>query len=511
MEDQSEIFDRLQNVSSRTVNDLKASRNAAIDSAYNKLIDEYKEHYTTIENVYSDVAHVSGESLALIGAIQGVVKGGQDIYKKLKGKRDQIQEQNEDDEANENEDFENAPEQNTNENFEEDEAAEGFGDVEDNEEGFGTLDDLDLDDFGPRGPPPAAEDAVEFSGKSEIFAENQAEPTLQEPAEFNLDTESFDIQDSYRDIMGDANNRPLFSSDFETTKRGEGKETEDGFETAPGQTEEAQEITSVGRNFDSESELDKLISQQDLDADSDFKVLPRNTEPDTDFEAFGEQDVQDLVQDLQEGTTESRFAQFNLGRGMRPFAGIDENVDPNLPAYRMGTDYGQQYSVRGGETEMTQFRQRAPETETEVEPTDIEPTDIEPTEAITEATTEGTEGKTEGAAEGGEIAGEVAGEIGGEAAVEGAEIAGDVALEAVGSAADATGVGALVGVPLQIVGGIGLLAAIGGGIYGGIQTGKQLQSALESAGTQEQQAKSASLPVGGMFSANILSNVNTFR
>ena len=108
----------------------------------------------------------------------------------------------------------------------------------------------------------------------------------------------------------------------------------------------------------------------------------------------------------------------------------------------------------------------------------------------------------------GESVAETAGEIGAESA---AEIAGEVGLEAAGSALDATGIGAIVGIPLQILAAGGLIASVGEGINMASQAGEKLQEGLKTSAENLQKAKQQAVDVAGKFSVPSFSSVNAFN
>lgn len=505
--DETDIYDKLSNVSAQSVSDLKSIRNQALDNAYNKLVSELQAHYTTLENVGGDVAHTSSAGLTLVGAVKGFYESTKKAIEKRKARRQQ-EEDEEEEEAPEQEPIDDEEVVEANQEFRPDEAEEGLADVEDNEEGLGTLDDLDLDDYGARGPPPSLEDDRFFGGKDEIFPD--------EPEEADFDPLDFDLQNpsvqggNYSDIMGsDIGEKPLFSDDFITADEGE----QTDFITAD--EGELGDFAEGGRNFDSASELDRVIAEQDLEDDSDFNVLPRNVDLDTDVGEFTEGDVQDLVMDIQEGTADSRLAQMNLARGARPYQPFDEDVDTDLPQFRMGEEFGRQYTIKGGETELTEFKQRAPETETEAEDiTDQIDQDVEPIQEGEEALEQDV-GLGDIAEEGGEALeqdvglgelGEEIGEgIGGEAVDLGAE---GIAEGIAGVASQSLDWVPVVG---QIVGAVGLIGAVAGGIGEAVNAGNEFAKKLDTAQQQLQVEKQQPLDIGGRFSVPILSSVNQFR
>jgi hypothetical protein len=493
--DETDIYDKLSNVSAQSVSDLKSIRNQALDNAYNKLVSELQAHYTTLENVGGDVAHTSSAGLTLVGAVKGFYESTKKAIEKRKA-RTQQQEDEEEEEAPEQEPIDDEEVVEANQEFRPDEAEEGLAD---DEEDFqpATLDDLDLDDYGARGPPPSMEDDRFFGGKDEIFPDEPEEADLDEFNPLDFDLQNPSVQGgNYSDIMGsDIGEKPLFTSDFETATEGE--------------------FAEGGRNFDSASELDRVIAEQDLEDDSDFNVLPRNVDLDTDIEAFGEGDVNDLVMDIQEGTADSRLAQMNLARGARPYAPFDENVDENLPQFRMGEEFGRQYTIKGGETELTEFKQRAPETETEAEDiTDQLDQDVEPIQEGEQALEQDV-GLGDIAEEGGEALeqdvglgelGEEIGEgIGGEAVDLGAE---GIAEGIAGVASQGLDWVPVVG---QIVGAVGLIGAVAGGIGEAVNAGNEFAKKLDTAQQQLQIEKQQPLDIGGRFSVPILSSVNQFR
>ncbi len=108
----------------------------------------------------------------------------------------------------------------------------------------------------------------------------------------------------------------------------------------------------------------------------------------------------------------------------------------------------------------------------------------------------------------GETVAETAGEIGAESA---AEIAGETAAEIAGSALDATGIGAIVGIPLQILAAGGLIASVGEGINMASQAGEKLQEGLKTSAETLQKAKQQAVDVAGKFSVPSFSSVNAFN
>tara|TARA_R100000231_G_scaffold37543_2_gene32929 strand:- start:2703 stop:3683 length:981 start_codon:yes stop_codon:yes gene_type:complete len=104
----------------------------------------------------------------------------------------------------------------------------------------------------------------------------------------------------------------------------------------------------------------------------------------------------------------------------------------------------------------------------------------------------------------GESAGEIAGETAG-------EIAGEGALEGVGTALDASGFGAIIGVPLQILGAVGLISSVGAGIGTAAEAGAQLNENLKTNAENLQKAKQQAVNVAGKFSIPSFSSVNAFN
>ncbi len=116
-----------------------------------------------------------------------------------------------------------------------------------------------------------------------------------------------------------------------------------------------------------------------------------------------------------------------------------------------------------------------------------------------EATSSTTAGTTEAGADiAGDIVGETAGEIGG-------DIAGDVALEAAGTALDATGVGAILGVVLQGIGIAGAAGSVGAGIIGTEEAQKEEQTQSTAAEKLEQAEERAPTAVAGRIAAPVSS------
>jgi len=115
----------------------------------------------------------------------------------------------------------------------------------------------------------------------------------------------------------------------------------------------------------------------------------------------------------------------------------------------------------------------------------------------------------------GETAGEIAGEVGetaGEiAGASAGEIAGEVGLETAGTALDATGVGAIIGVPLQILGAVGLIGSVAGGIAMASDAGEKLNEGLKENAENLQQQKQKAVNVAGKFSVPSYSSVNAFN
>ncbi len=123
-------FDQLSGVTARSISDLKSLRNAALDNAYSKLQQELSSHYTSLENVASDVSHTSSAALTLVNSVKSTYEGVKKALNKIKQRKLEKQ----DDEADEEE-----ADQPENENLEDD----GYdADLED-------FDDYDfVDDFG---------------------------------------------------------------------------------------------------------------------------------------------------------------------------------------------------------------------------------------------------------------------------------------------------------------------------------------------------------------------------
>ena len=115
----------------------------------------------------------------------------------------------------------------------------------------------------------------------------------------------------------------------------------------------------------------------------------------------------------------------------------------------------------------------------------------------------------------GETAGEIAGEVGetaGEiAGATAGEVAGEIGLETAGTALDATGIGAIIGVPLQILGGIGLIGSVAGGIAMASSAGEKLQEGLKDNAENLQHQKQQAVNVAGKFSVPSFSSVNAFN
>ncbi len=455
--DASDIYDKLSGVEGRSITDLKSIRNQALDNAYNKLVSEVQAHYTTLENVGGDVAHTSSAGLTLVGAVKGFYESSKKALEKRKAKKNQNDE-DEEEEAPEQEPLDDEEGVEVDQNFKPDEAEEGLADDEYDGEPA-TLDDLDLDDYGAKPPPELGEDGNVV----------EAEPAEFDPLDFDLQNPSVG-GGNYSDIMGsNIGDKPLFS--------------EDGFETAD---------SLAGRNFDSESVLNEQLGIRDT-----------AIEEDSDFNIFNEDDVNAVVQDIQEGTTESRLAQVNIARGARPFQNLDEEVDENLPEFRMGEEYGQQYSIRGGNVEMTQFK--TPEPETDNLETDVEGLDQE----ITAPLQEGEQALADdvGLGDLAEEVGEGA-EIGGEAVDLGLEGA-DIGASAIAGVASQS----LDWIPVlgQIVGAVGLIGAVAGGIGEAVNAGTQFSKTLDQAQAELQLQKSRPLDVGGKYAVASLSSVDNFR
>jgi len=456
--DQTDIYDRLSGVEGQSITDLKSIRNRALDNAYQQLVSEYQAHFTTLENVGGDISHTSSGALTLVGAVKGFYESSKKALEKRKGRENK---DDEDEEEEEQEPLDDEEGVEVNQNFKPDEAEEGLAD---DEEDFqpATLDDLDLDDYGAKPPPELGEDG------------NIVEADVEEGDDFNpLD---FDLQNpsvgggSYSDIMGsNIGDKPLFS--------------EDGFETAD---------SLAGRNFDSESVLNEQLGIRDTELDED-----------SDFNVFNEDDVNAVVQDIQEGTTDSRLAQVNINRGARPFQPLDEEVDENLPEFRMGEEYGQQYTIKKGDVEMTEFK--TPEPETDNLETDVGDLDQE----ITAPLQEGEQALADDVGLGNlaEEVGEGA-EIGGEAVDLGLEGA-DIGASAIAGVASQS----LDWIPVvgQVVGAIGLIGSIAGGIGEAVNAGTQFSQTLQQAQSELQLQKSRPLDVGGQYAVASLSSVNNFR
>ncbi len=123
-------FDQLSGVTAHSISDLKALRNAALDNAYSKLQQELSSHYTSLENVASDVSHTSSAALTLVNSVKSTYEGVKNALNKIKQRKLDKQDDEADGEADQPE----------NENLEEDDGYEA--DLED-------FDDYDLvDDFG---------------------------------------------------------------------------------------------------------------------------------------------------------------------------------------------------------------------------------------------------------------------------------------------------------------------------------------------------------------------------
>lgn len=123
-------FDQLSGITARSISDLKALRNASLDNAYSKLQQELSSHYTSLENVASDVSHTSSAALTLVNSVKSTYEGVKKALNKIKQRKLEKQ----DDEADEEE-----ADQPENENLED----EGYeADLED-------FDDYDfVEDFG---------------------------------------------------------------------------------------------------------------------------------------------------------------------------------------------------------------------------------------------------------------------------------------------------------------------------------------------------------------------------
>ena len=107
-----------------------------------------------------------------------------------------------------------------------------------------------------------------------------------------------------------------------------------------------------------------------------------------------------------------------------------------------------------------------------------------------------TEAGAEGGAEASEVGAETAGEVGG-------EVAGEVGLEAgaevAGAALDATGIGAIIGIPLQILGLVGAGAGVVAGIIGTDSAETTETTSTQAAQAAEKAAEATPADVAGRF------------
>lgn len=149
-------FDQLSGITARSISDLKSLRNAALDNAYSKLQQELSSHYTSLENVASDVSHTSSAALTLVNSVKSTYEGVKKALNKIKQRKLEKQ----DDEADEQED-----DQPENENLEEDEGYEA--DLED-------FDDYDfVEDFGRNNAFLGAADETEADADFEALPETE--------------------------------------------------------------------------------------------------------------------------------------------------------------------------------------------------------------------------------------------------------------------------------------------------------------------------------------------------
>lgn len=87
----------------------------------------------------------------------------------------------------------------------------------------------------------------------------------------------------------------------------------------------------------------------------------------------------------------------------------------------------------------------------------------------------------------------------------GAEVGGEIADEAIGTALDATGIGSIIGIPLQILGLLGAGAGVLTGIFGSDSASSQETQATQQAQKAEAQAKALPANVAGKFAPQIQS------
>jgi len=275
-------FDQLSGVTAHSISDLKALRNASLDNAYSKLQQELSSHYTSLENVASDVSHTSSAALTLVNSVKSTYEGVRKALNRIKQRKLEKQ----DDEADEEEAVE--PD---NENLEEDDGYEA--DLED-------FDDYDfVDDFSRNNAFLGAADEEEADADFEALpeTENFWNANVDNLADFDdqpvLMTRANPVDpDQYRVVLRKSDDplesmRQIEEEDrlFAENQRQNAPEEESEFEISPEELEGPISLddkpSSTIDTAEAEPESSEFVTASEGEQDEEDQLEPESAEAET--------------------------------------------------------------------------------------------------------------------------------------------------------------------------------------------------------------------------------------